>query len=133
MFNSRFRRDIFVKGPIKLTTLEQVELLSNCRFALVVLPEEIEYEIELIGRPIKLDETIYQPLVAALADSPKTLRELMRQPSLTKLNFSAILPSTQDSHYHLQCRSSAIGSRGRATPASSSGTQCSHSQTGSIW
>ncbi|NET61389.1 MAG: methyltransferase domain-containing protein [Symploca sp. SIO2E6] len=91
MFNSRFRRDLFVKGPIKLNTLEKVELLSNCRFALVVLPEEIEYEIDLVGRPIKLDETIYQPLVAALGERPQTLRELMRQPSLSKLDFAALL------------------------------------------
>ncbi|MEQ8386657.1 MAG: class I SAM-dependent methyltransferase [Coleofasciculus sp. A1-SPW-01] len=91
LFNTRFRRDIYVKGLIKLPSLEQVELLSNFRFALIVDPEDIEYEIDLVGRPIKLDEKIYQPLIAALAERPQTLRELMKQPYLTKLDFASIL------------------------------------------
>jgi len=91
LFNSRFRRDLFVKGPIQLAVLEQVELLSTVRFALLVLPEEIEYEIDLAGSALKLNEAIYQPLVAALAERPRTLRELMRQPALTKLDFASIL------------------------------------------
>ncbi len=91
LFNTRFRRDLYIKGPIKLPALEQVELLSNFRFALVVEPEDIEYEIDLVGRQIKLDEKIYQPLIAALAERPQTLRELMRQPALTKLDFASIV------------------------------------------
>ncbi|WP_353931548.1 class I SAM-dependent methyltransferase [Okeanomitos corallinicola TIOX110] len=91
LFNTRFRRDIYIKGPIKLSALEQVELLSNFRFALVVDPEDIEYEIDLVGRMIRLDEKIYQPLIASLAERPQTLRELMKQPALTKLDFASIL------------------------------------------
>jgi len=91
LFNTQFRRDLFVKGPIKLPALEQVELLSNFRFALIVLPEDIEYETELVGRPIKLEETIYKPIVSALADRPQTLRELMQKPALKKLDFASIL------------------------------------------
>ncbi|MEQ9360056.1 class I SAM-dependent methyltransferase [Coleofasciculus chthonoplastes] len=91
LFNTRFRRDIYIRGPIKLSALEQVELLRNFRFALVVNPEDIEDEIDLVGRPMRLDEKIYQPLIAALAERPQTLRELMQQPSLTKLDFASIL------------------------------------------
>ena len=91
LFNTRFRRDLYIKGPVKVPALEQVELLSNFRFALVVNPEEIEYEIDLVGRPIRLDEKIYKPLIAALTEKPQTLRELMRLPDLTKLDFASIL------------------------------------------
>ena len=90
LFNCRFRRDLFVKGPIPLVPLEQVERLSQMRFALIVLPEEVEYETEIAGAPIQLDQTIYQPLVEALADGPKSLRELMQQPTLTKLDFASL-------------------------------------------
>lgn len=90
-FNTRFRRDLYLKGPVKLAPLEQVELLSNIRFALLVSPETITYETVLVGRPIQLDQQVYQPLIAALAERPQTLRELMRQPALTKLDFAAIL------------------------------------------
>ena len=90
-FNTRFRRDIYIKGLIKLPALEQVELLSNFRFALITDPEDIEYEIDLVGRPIRLDEKIYQPLIAALAERPQTLKELMKKPALTNLDFASIL------------------------------------------
>lgn len=89
-FNTRFRRDIFVKGPVKLAPLEQAELLSQFRFVLLVLPEEIEYEIELVGKPIQLDPAIYQPLIAALSDRPQTLRELMQHPQLKQLGFATL-------------------------------------------
>lgn len=95
LFNSRFRRDIFVKGVVKVSALEQVELLGDLRFTLIVSPEEIEYEIELIGRPIKLDESIYKPIVAALANSPKTLKELMKRPTLIKVDFASILQAIE--------------------------------------
>jgi SAM-dependent methyltransferase len=66
LFNSRFRRDLFVKGPVQLTALEQVELLRQVRFALIIDPAEMEYEVDLVGRSIKLDQAIYQPLVEAV-------------------------------------------------------------------
>jgi SAM-dependent methyltransferase len=91
LFNTRFRRDIFIKGSVHLSALEQVEALSNLRFALIVSPEDIEYEIELVGIPIQLDKTIYQPIISTLAQEPKSLRELMQEDSLAKRDFSSIL------------------------------------------
>lgn len=91
LFNTRFRRDLYLKGPIKVPALEQVELLSNLRFALLVNLEDIEYEIDLVGRQIRLDEKIYRPLISALSEKPQTLRQLMRQPDLTNLDFASIL------------------------------------------
>jgi ubiquinone/menaquinone biosynthesis C-methylase UbiE len=90
IFNARFRRDLFIKGPIKLTGLEQVELLRESRFALVIPPDEVEYETELADRAVKLDPAIYQPIINALAEGPKTLKALMREPTLTKLDFATI-------------------------------------------
>ena len=90
LFNTRFRRDIFMRGAVPLAPLEQAEQLSQLKFALLILPEEMEYEIELVGRSIRLDRAIYQPLVALLAEAPRTLRELMQQPSLRALDFAAL-------------------------------------------
>ncbi|MBE9124868.1 MULTISPECIES: class I SAM-dependent methyltransferase [unclassified Coleofasciculus] len=103
LFNTRFRRDLFVKGPVKLTALEQVELLSNFRFALIIDPEEMEYEVDLVGRPIKLDEPIYQPIISALAEQPRTLRELMGHTDLKRLEFATILQALKIliSTYHV--------------------------------
>ena len=90
-FNSRFRRDLFVRGPVHLPALEQVELLSHFRFALAVPPEEVDYEPELVGRSIKLDQALYESLVTALAVQPQTLRQLMSKQVLKAFDFSSIL------------------------------------------
>ncbi|MDA0267716.1 MAG: hypothetical protein O3A14_12345 [Cyanobacteria bacterium] len=88
---------------MQLTALEQVELLRNVRFALIIAPEDMAYEVELVGRSIKLDQAIYQPLVEALADQPRSLRELMGHPDLRKLDFSTILQAIKIliSTYHV--------------------------------
>ena len=70
-----------MKGAIKLSALEQAELLSNTRFILMVVPEDIHYKIKLGGRAIQLNETIYKPLVEALVDRPQTLRTMMKSTS----------------------------------------------------
>ena len=89
--NTRFRRDIFLRGPIRLSALEQGEYLSKMRFALIIDPDTIDKEPELAGQPIPLKQEIVQPIVAALADRPQTLRALIQQPSLARLDFASVL------------------------------------------
>ncbi|MEB3229516.1 MAG: class I SAM-dependent methyltransferase [Leptolyngbyaceae bacterium] len=91
ILNTRFRKDLFVKGSARLSSLEQAEILSRMRFALLVDPENIYYKIKLGERAIQLDENIYKPLVNAIAHSPQTLRDLMRHPALSHLSFATIL------------------------------------------
>ncbi|MGF1458313.1 MAG: methyltransferase regulatory domain-containing protein [Leptolyngbyaceae cyanobacterium] len=90
LFNTRFRRDLFVKGAVRLGALEQVEQLSQVYFALIINPEEMAYEVDLVGRSIKLEQAIYEPIVAAFATQPRSLRELMRHPDLKQLDFVTI-------------------------------------------
>ncbi|MGB3493250.1 MAG: class I SAM-dependent methyltransferase [Elainellaceae cyanobacterium] len=103
LFNTRFRRDLFVKGPVKLTALEQVEQLSQVYFALIVDPEDMEYEVDLVGRTIKLDQAIYQPIIDTLAEQPTTLRKLMGHANLKQLDFATILQALKIliSTYHV--------------------------------
>ncbi|MGA0198313.1 MAG: methyltransferase regulatory domain-containing protein, partial [Prochlorotrichaceae cyanobacterium] len=89
-FNSRFRRDLFVKGGIKLTPLEQIEWISKMRFVLLASPDEIRYEVQLAGRSIQLDPGIYTPLIVALGDHPQTLRNMMKQPDLARMGFASL-------------------------------------------
>ncbi|MGB3308815.1 MAG: methyltransferase regulatory domain-containing protein [Nodosilinea sp.] len=103
LFNTRFRRDLFVKGPVKITALEQVERLSNFRFALTIAPDDMEYDVDLVGRSIKLDQAIYRPIVEALAKKPRTLRDLMGHADLKRLDFATILQAVKIliSTYHI--------------------------------
>jgi 2-polyprenyl-3-methyl-5-hydroxy-6-metoxy-1,4-benzoquinol methylase len=91
IFNTRFRCDLFIKGPIRLSALEQVEQCRPLYFALISDLDDIEYDAELFGRPIQLDQRIYEPLIHALADRPRSLGELMGLPKLRSLDFAAIL------------------------------------------
>lgn len=63
MFNTRFRRDLFVKGAVKFLALEQVEQLSHTYFALIIDPAEMSYEVALVGCAIQLDQAIYRPMI----------------------------------------------------------------------
>jgi SAM-dependent methyltransferase len=115
IFNTRFRRDLFVKGAVKLSALEQVEQLSHTYFALIIDPAEMEYEVDLVGRAIKLDEAIYRPMIEALADGPQTLRDLMKQADLKQLDFATILQALKIliSTYHVTPALSPLGERDR--------------------
>ena len=89
-FNTRFRRDIFIKGPVKLKSLEKIEILSNLRFILLVDPQAVPFRIELAGRKISLDKMLYSNILAALSKKNKSLRELMQEESLKTTDFSSI-------------------------------------------
>jgi hypothetical protein len=115
IFNTRFRRDLFVKGAVKLSALEQVEQLSHTYFALIIDPAEMEYEVDLVGRAIKLDAAIYRPMIETLADGPQTLRDLMKQADLKQLDFATILQALKIliSTYHVTPALSPLGERDR--------------------
>ena len=89
-FNTRFRRDIFVKGPIQLKSLEQVELLSQITFILLVDPTDVTYRVVLAGRQIALNQTLYSSIISALARQPQSLRSLIQDESLKTIDFSSI-------------------------------------------
>lgn len=79
--NAQFRRDYFVRGPRKLPTLVQGELLRAFRVVLAVDPKAISLEVKGSLGTAKLQESIYAPVIEALAAEgarPKSLAELER-------------------------------------------------------
>lgn len=75
--NTQFRRDIFVKGSVQMPAPEVQAHLLDQGFALVVPPSEIKYTLRVPVGEVTLQEASYSPLVAVLADGPRTMREIL--------------------------------------------------------
>jgi SAM-dependent methyltransferase len=74
----RFRRDIFVRGRNAVGHAEREALLGEMRFALLMPPAAIGLEFAIpIGR-MQGDPALYRPLIEALADQPRSFRDLTR-------------------------------------------------------
>lgn len=80
-----FRKDIWVKGGIKITPLQRLQLLSDIRFTLLFNPlDEPLMMFSNIGS-LPIDENIARPLLALLAKNnaePKSISTLFEYPEL---------------------------------------------------
>jgi SAM-dependent methyltransferase len=76
--NRRFRRDIFVRGHNAVGAAEREALLGGMRFMLMAPPGSVVLEFAIpIGR-LKGDAAVYRPIVEALAEEPRSFRDLTR-------------------------------------------------------
>jgi len=74
MVNQQFRRDYWVKGPQRLTPLEQAEALRQHRVVLITPRADVPLKVSGALGEANLVEKIYNPVLDALADhKPKTL------------------------------------------------------------
>lgn len=79
LLNQVFRRDIFVRGPRRLTVAERNQLLADTSVMLVTAPEDVPMKLTSALGEVNLSEAIYRPLLALLAADgfqPKSLGQL---------------------------------------------------------
>jgi methyltransferase-like protein len=88
--NTQFRRDIFIRGSLSITTQEQIKQLQATRFALIVNPTSIKFEHQFPIGEVKLQETVYQPICEVLAESPHTLAQLQNHPKTSIINLNSL-------------------------------------------
>ena len=91
MVDQQFRRDIFVKGPVRLPAHKVRERWLDMRFALSAKAAKVPREVRGIRHTVKLQNAIYDPLIAALEQGPKTLREIMGEPALAAIGFNRLV------------------------------------------
>lgn len=78
--NQQFRKDLYVRGARRLTATEQRLRLLDTRFVLIRSVDDVPMKVNAAVGEATLQEAIYQPLLAQLAErqyAPKTLRELL--------------------------------------------------------
>lgn len=92
MVNQQFRRDYWVKGARKLSALEQAEALRAQRVVLVAHRPSVSLKVSGALGEANMSETIYAPLLDALADhKPKTLGQLEQALKSKNINFAQLL------------------------------------------
>lgn len=91
MIDQQFRRDIFIKGPVRLPAHKARERWLDMRFALTMKGAKVPREVRGIRHTVKLQNAIYDPLIASLEQGPKTLREVMSEPALAAIGFSRLV------------------------------------------
>jgi hypothetical protein len=77
--NQHFRRDIYIKGPRRLSLLEQEESLQSEQLALTTRVDDVPMKIKRARGEIGLSEEAYRPMLELLADrdsAPKPFAEL---------------------------------------------------------
>ncbi|WP_313074039.1 class I SAM-dependent methyltransferase [Melaminivora sp.] len=80
--NQQFRKDLFLRGAIRLSPAQQREELLSTRFVLMRPAGDVSMKVTGALGEAALQEAIYQPLVQALAadaGAPKPLRKLAGQ------------------------------------------------------
>jgi SAM-dependent methyltransferase len=105
--NQQFRRDVFIKGPHRLSALEQQEAMRADAFVLTTHPDDVPMKVTGAIAEATLPEQVYRPVIEVLAEkgcSPKKVEQLAAHPKLKELTFSqmiqAILVLTGAEHVH---------------------------------
>ena len=87
LHNTMFRKDIWVKGALRLTVKQRNEKLMNNAYALVIHNSQVPKTMQFQGAEITFHEGIYTPIIEFLASkdfAPKTGNDVLKAlPSLT--------------------------------------------------
>ncbi|MBS7703107.1 class I SAM-dependent methyltransferase [Chelatococcus asaccharovorans] len=87
ILNRPFRRDLFVRGRLALDPAQLFEAWAAQRFVLATAPQSVSRSITTPLGTVGLQEAIYDPLIEALAERPKTVRELMSARALATIGW----------------------------------------------
>ena len=81
-FNTRFRKDVFVRGARHLSRPRQVELIDQMCLCLNAGRDTIEQTVRLPYGEVRVKAEVYQPVLAALREGPHSLAQLRALPAL---------------------------------------------------
>jgi SAM-dependent methyltransferase len=89
--NRRFRRDIFEKGALSLSQLEQIERLEALRFTMIVPRSFIKKEMQVPAGKATLENQRFGPVLDILErEGTVSLQSLSQQPTLKNLDFAGL-------------------------------------------
>jgi len=91
LLNTRFRRDIYVKGPRVLSVIERRERLRSQRFALKYPRDTVPDRANCAVGKFELNVSICGPILDALAREPSKLSDLLELASIRDMGLEAVL------------------------------------------
>jgi SAM-dependent methyltransferase len=89
ILNTQFRKDIFIKGPIRLNAYETKQKWLNMRFALTDR-EKLSQSIKGARNSAALNPDLFEKLIAVLQQGPRTVSEMLQLPELEQFKFNNI-------------------------------------------
>jgi len=87
MINQRFRRDVFIKGAVPLSPASSLARWLDMRFVLDTLREDVGSTVQGAQGEVTLQAEVYDPVLDGLAAGPRTVRELLADPSVDELGW----------------------------------------------
>lgn len=91
LLDTRFRRDVYVRGGQRLSTDNQDMVLNGLAFALEQAPELVRYRARMPFGDMQFDNPHSRRLVEVLAQGPRTLGELIARTADTAPDFQAVV------------------------------------------
>lgn len=85
LLNTSFRKDVFVRGARQMQPIRRTEVLSQFGLALLILREKVSLTFKVPGGETRGKAELYDPILDALAQGPKTLAELSKIAELSHL------------------------------------------------
>jgi hypothetical protein len=96
MTNQQFRRDLWVKGPIKLNKAERAAENAKLSLILVTHADDVSMKINGLLGELTLKEEVYKPVVRVMSDhKPRTLNQIAEQVKdhgITVQQLSEVIP-----------------------------------------
>lgn len=90
MLNTSFRKDVFVRGAVRLGATRQAELMAQLGVVLTVPRASASVTMKLSGGEINGVPELYKPVLDALAQRPHTVGELARLPALAAQGMQSV-------------------------------------------
>lgn len=82
--NQQFRKDVFNNGRKRMAQSAHLELVSRCRFALVVPREEVVLTVDFPRGEAHLDPELYEPVLSALEEQHNSLDKLLLKQNIAR-------------------------------------------------
>jgi hypothetical protein len=92
IINQQFRRDLWIRGPRRLTSLEHVEAHGQIRHVLVSAKADISPKVAAKQGEVTMNAAIYDPIIAVMADhQPRTAAEIEQAVSHSGINMAQLI------------------------------------------
>lgn len=95
MVNQQFRRDYWVKGPRRLSMVEQVDALRAQKVVLTTARSDVSLKVAGALGEATMSEAVYAPILDALADhKPRTLGQVEQAVQRQRINLGQLRQAT---------------------------------------
>lgn len=92
MVNQQFRRDYWIKGPRKLSSLEQTELIKQHQILLINFRADISLKISGSLGEANMSETVYAPILDLMSDHKiRSIQEITSAVQVKSVSFAQVV------------------------------------------